>query len=611
MRLALLAGITTVVAASGLVVDGNGAEAATMEVAAERAFDPAGVAGALTVIVRAAPGDGPAAAAVIRGGGGVVLAEYASIDTVSARVSSTLAAELVSRYGLAVSADAPIQSLGQEGPDASADDGLSMSMVTQIVGAQSMWEAGYTGRGVDVAVIDTGVTRVAGLAGAGKVVDGPDLSFDSQNPALEFLDAFGHGTQMAGIVAGSDVGPGAPARRCSTCTAQSLYSDTTKFVGIAPEARIINVKVGAADGSADVSQILAAIDWVISHRQTDGLNMKVLSLSFGTDSLQTAVLDPLSYAAEVAWRNGIVVVSAAGNDGAKQGGNLASPAYNPRILAVGAVDTRLTLATKDDVVADFSQRGDGGRGVDLVAPGAHMLGLRVPGSFIDMTVSTGKVGSRYQRGSGTSQATAVTSGLVALILQKFPAATPDQVKSILASSARSLKDNAVRKAGDIAADAIYAGDGETDLGGVALLEQLPVVQQPASFATGLGTLEASRGAGHVVSNGVALVGEQDIFGRPWQASVWAAGEGAGSNWSGDIWNGSRWTGSRWTSNDWAGFVWTSGRWEGMTWDGSRWTGSRWTGSRWTGSSWTDSRWTTNGSTDQGWTGSRWSVGDWS
>ena len=327
------------------------------------------------------------------------------------------------------------------------------------------------------------------------------------------------------------------------------------------------------------------------------LDIRVLNLSFGTDSDQSSVLDPLSYAAEVAWRNGIVVVSAAGNAGATQTGNLASPAYNPTILAVGATDSLLTLGNEDDVVADFSQHGDT-RGVDLVAPGAHVLGLRVLGSYIDTTVSTGKVGMRFQRGSGTSQATAVTSGLAALILQKFPEATPAQVKALLIANAVALNNNA---------------DHEADVSAVALLDQLPQVEDGTPHATGLGTLEASRGGRHVISGGVALVGERDIFGEQWDASVWAVGALTGTNWSGDVWNGSFWTGSGSgsTSTDWAGLPWTVDQGEGMTWDGSRWTGSRWTGSRWTGSRWTGSRWTGSRWTDQDWTGSAWSVGNWS
>jgi serine protease AprX len=191
---------------------------------------------------------------------------------------------------------------------------------------------------------------VQGLTGPGKVVNGADLSFEGQLDGFRYLDTFGHGTHMAGIIAGRDdaVVPGREG------------NDNTNFMGIAPDAQILNVKVASSNGATDVSQVLAAIDWVVQHRNDNGMNVRVLNLSFGTDSTQSYVLDPLSYAAEVAWRKGIVVVAAAGNS---QFGNnqLNNPAYNPHLLAVGANDTKGTFDTADDVVPDWSERGDGVR----------------------------------------------------------------------------------------------------------------------------------------------------------------------------------------------------------------------------------------------------------
>ena len=186
--------------------------------------------------------------------------------------------------------------------------------------------AGYTGAGVDVAVIDTGVAPVPGLDTPGKVVTGPDLSFDAPGAATPGLDAFGHGTFMAGLIAGRDAGATASAAGCTTCLNSSGYSDTTKYVGIAPDARIVNVKVGAADGAADVTQVIAAIDWVTQHAHDPGMNIRVINLSYGTDSTQAYTIDPLAQAAEQAWKHGIVVVAAAGNDGKTSTRTLADPA---------------------------------------------------------------------------------------------------------------------------------------------------------------------------------------------------------------------------------------------------------------------------------------------
>jgi serine protease AprX len=153
-------------------------------------------------------------------------------------------------------------------------DPYSMANVTLGTGAQAWWNAGYTGKGVDVALIDSGVTPVAGLDAPGKLVNGPDLSLDSQSPSLRYLDAYGHGTFMAGLIAGKD-----------------------SYRGMAPDARLVSVKVGAADGAVDVSQVIAAIDWVVQHAHDPGLNIRVINLSYGTNSLQDPSTDPLELAA--------------------------------------------------------------------------------------------------------------------------------------------------------------------------------------------------------------------------------------------------------------------------------------------------------------------------
>src|SRR5207247_1109334 len=112
---------------------------------------------------------------------------------------------------------------------------------------------------------------------------------------------------------------------------KSYPNDTTDFLGVAPDARIVSVKVADSHGNTDVSQVIAAIDWVVQHAHDPGLNIRVLNLSFGTDSTQSYVLDPLAFAAEVAWNRGIAVVAAVGNAGISASG-LADPAYDPYLI---------------------------------------------------------------------------------------------------------------------------------------------------------------------------------------------------------------------------------------------------------------------------------------
>ena len=431
-------------------------------------------------------------------------------------------------------------------------------------------------------------------------------------------DAFGHGTHLAGIIAGSDVAPGASSRGCSTCTGSSAYTDTTKFVGIAPGATIVNVKVGAYDGSVDITQIIAGIDWVVQHRNDPGMNIRVLNLSFGTDSVQSAQVDPLVYAVEQAWNAGIVVVAAGGNDGDKPG-PLADPAVSPAVIAVGATDPHGTLKTSDDTVADFAQHGTRARPVDVAAPGVSVLSLAVPGGFVDQNATTGKVGTRYQRASGTSQSTAVVSGLVALLLGKFPNSSPDAIKTLLTSTGVSIFDNGGK-------DASYLGAGLASVQslasmlGILVNGLLRLVLPPHTDGVGTGSLEAARGTYHVFIDGAVLAGEADIFGQPWNPQTMAQLTRARSTWTGSVWNGSTWAGDHWeglvwahqewTGNDWTGARWSGARWTDGVWDGARWSGARWSGARWSGARWTDAGWDGARWSGARWSGARWSDAGW-
>src|SRR4051812_6707770 len=220
------------------------------------------------------------------------------------------------------------------GPFTPSTDMGSLYNVTKLINAQASWLSGYTGQGIDVALIDSGVSPVPALT-SGNVVNGPDLSFDSQNPALTNLDGYGHGTHMAGIIVGRD-----------TAGTGKSYTAPGQFTGVAPDARLVSVKVGAADGSVDVSQVIAAVNWVTEHAHDPGFNIRVISLSYGTDSVQPSASDPLAFAVEQAWKKGIVVVVAGGNDGTALT-TLANPAYDPYVIAVGADDPQNTFSYLD------------------------------------------------------------------------------------------------------------------------------------------------------------------------------------------------------------------------------------------------------------------------
>jgi subtilase family protein len=441
------------------------------------------------------------------------------------------------------------------------DAGDLLNVADQI-GAFSYWGSGYVGQNVDVALLDSGVLPVAGLTTPNKLVIGPDFSAESQYDNLRDLDTFGHGTHMAGIIAGLDNG----------LTPATFATAQNRFVGVAPGARIVSVKLADAKGRTDVSQVIAGIDWVIRHAHDPGMNIRVLNLSFGQNPAKDYRIDPLAHAAEVAWDSGVVVVVSAGN-GDTPGNGLSSPAYDPSLLAVGSVDTKGTSSRRDDTVPGFSRKGSstkGKRGPDLVAPGVSLVSLRAPGSLVDDTFgSTGRVGTRFFRGTGTSQSAAVVSGAAALMLSERPSLSPDQVRGLLRQSAYQLPG-----ASDDA-----QGEGGLDLTVARRLAAKKKVSAPkapplTSFDQLAGTLPT---------------GQDTAAGGDWLDYP-----GSGASWNGTKWRGATWAGATWAGATWAGSEWDGATWAGATWAGATWAGATWAGATWAGATWAGATWSSDG-----------------
>ena len=493
----------------------------------------------ISVIVRMVGGS--SATEPIEEAGGHVTGRLEIINGYKAEVPASEVGSIRRARGVhSVTENAKVKLLGFAPEYDAGNDMGSLYNLTRAIQAPEMWKKGFTGKGIGVALIDSGVLPVEGLDAAGKVVNGPDLSFESQYDNLRYLDSYGHGTHMAGIIGGRD-------------TSVPRFNEDTKdgFVGVAPDARIVSIKVADAEGATDVSQVIAAIDWVVQHRNDDGMNIKVLNLSFGTDGVQSYVLDPLSYAAEVAWHKGITVVVAGGNSGYGSK-KLNNPAYNPFVIAVGAVKANGTPDTKDDTVPEWSSSGDGARNPDVVAPGQSVSSLRAPGSLIDTTNPQAVLHDRMFKGSGTSQSAAAVSGAAALLLQQRPNMTPDQVKRILIKTASPLPN----------ADPVAQGAGIINLKSALTPSfssyTLLASAQPYLRSTGLGSLDEARSTARMADEGIELRGEIDIMGTPWDATTWAKNALGEATWNGGLWNGTEWSGDGWTGISWTGRTW-SGR----------------------------------------------------
>jgi serine protease AprX len=498
------------------------------------------------------------AAAGIARLGGTVTGELAIIDGLVAdvppdrldRVAALAGVESVTPNGRITLA------AGSWSPDAVPP---IAALTTEVLDLDSLWRRGITGDGVGVALIDSGVTPVGGLDGTGTVVHGPDLSFDAPFDGVRHLDVYGHGTHLAGIIAGNDPGVGS---RPSQRDARSA------FVGVAPGARIVSVKVADGMGAADVSQVIAGIQWVVEHKDDPEAGIGVLVLAFGTDGTQDYRLDPLAHAVEQAWHAGIVVVVAAGNDGV--GEALRNPATDPVVIAVGATDPAGTARVRDDRVLAFSNCGTDGRAVDLVAPGRSVSSLRVPGSYIDTMYPAAADGERFFRGTGTSQATAVVAGVAALVLDARPDLSPDEVKALLTTTADRVRGTT----------GACAGVGTVDAKGAVSSRVPRRSSQTWETSDGSGSLEGARGTHHVYRDGEPVVGEIDVTGGTWSGGTWSGGTWSGGTWSGGTWSGGTWSGGTWSGGTWSGGTWSGGTWSGGTWSGGTWSGGTWSVSSW-------------------------------
>ena len=430
-------------------------------------------------------------------------------------------------------------------------DPVPMRIVTEKSSGE-LYKKGHRGQGIDVALIDSGVTPVVGLDQSGKLLYGPDLSNEGGFPNLANLDTFGHGTHLAGIIAGDD-------------------GDQVR--GVAPDSRIVSLKVAGATGETHIAQVIAAIDWVVEHKNDNGLNIRVLNLSLGMPGIPTSADDPLSAAVERAWDAGIVVVAAVGNRGNGAGG-VDSPAVSPYVIAVGAHESYDSSGAQD-WIAPWSSGGTTNRHADVVAPGRSIMSFRVPGSFLDEKFPTARVDDKYFLGSGTSQSAAVVSGFTAALLSRDPSLTPDQVKYLFMAEAKDLKDTPtlVDGSGKILPKEVARSLDDATMA--------PTQTWPRALANSSSGISAPSGAS-------------------WSGGSWSGASWSGGSWSGASWSGLSWSGASWSGASWSGASWSSASWSGASWSGASWSGASWSGASWSGASWSGATWNTTSFSGLSW-----------
>jgi serine protease AprX len=359
---------------------------------------------------------------------GVSIVKRLQMGAVLAGTSTQIAALADDTNVAALSEDAVVRS--------------TMAVVTEATGANQLWAGasgdfgGLTGSGVVVGIIDSGVSLHPDVAKRLK------LSVDFTGDTSGNADGYGHGTHIAGIIAGSGGG--------------SHTEAGNAYVGMAPGTELVSLRVLGADGTGYVSDVIAALEWSIKNK--DRYKLRVLNVSLGREPTTDPSDDPLAQAVERAVQAGLVVVASAGNagttvDGQPVVGAVVSPGDTPGALTVGALNTMGTVDRSDDTIASYSSRGPVGDQAhpeswqikpDLVAPGNAIVAAGATDSYLWQNYPERRVagtnGGTYLNLSGSSMAAAVVSGAVAQLLQANPGLTPAQVKFALQYTAEPLAD---------------------------------------------------------------------------------------------------------------------------------------------------------------------------
>jgi serine protease AprX len=499
------------------------------------------------VIVTATGLLSPAAAVI--GAGGALLTQFHLIDGVEAVIPAAIEPVLAALPGITVTPDVSVSV--QDTPESTGPHTPSDVFLGQ-TGATRLAAAGDTGAGVTVAVLDTGIDNLPDFSG--RLIGGVDLT-GGNNP---FQDSYGHGTFVAGLIAGNGA------------------SSAGQYSGEAPGASLVSIKVAGANGTTDLAGLILGLQWAVDHRGSYGI--KVLNMSLGFQSATSTVINPLDQAVQAVWGSGIAVVVSAGNSGPFNG-TVLSPGDDPLVITVGALDDMAASSITGDEMCDFSSAGptpaDGFVKPDLVTSGRSVVSLAAPGSTIYDEFPSARVGSANFAGSGTSFSSAITSGAAALVLASNPGTTPNQLKARLLGTANPGPVGNPFVDGHGALNAYAAATaGPMNLSQLApLLPTLPSI-----------TVQLSpTGPANTWNPGL------------WSGKSWVPGPSddwtwAGLAWNGGDWNGWTWTGRAWNVGDWAGSAWNSANWTGRAWNGSGWAGSAFTGRAWNGLAWNSSAW---------------------
>jgi serine protease AprX len=397
----------------------------------------------------------------------------------------------------------------------------------QSIRADKAWAMGDTGKGVGVAVIDTGI--------AGNLPDFQVSRSDSTsrvvasavvNPGASSAgDSLGHGTHIAGLIAGNS---------WNRPAGDPLAG---KYIGVAPDANLIDVKAADDNGDATVLDVIDGLQFATDFQSN--YNIRVVNLSLKSSSSESYRTDPLDAAVEAAWNSGIVVVAAAGNQGSDSDAVSYAPANDPYAITVGAVDDQGNKGTGNDLMTSWSSRGttqDGFVKPDILAPGSHIASTIAPGSPYTQLCPSCIVDGSYFKVGGTSMAAAIVSGEVADAVQANPGWTPNQIKAQIVNRSRPVKNWSAQLV-DGAGTVQNNGDADV-LGGEGSLDK--VLNTP---------LTSTANSGLVPNNLIdPATGQIDYSRASWSRASWSqAVDPLRASWSRASWSRASWSRASWSA----------------------------------------------------------------
>jgi serine protease AprX len=442
------------------------------------------------IVQKAGPGTG--LEELVTDMGGVVTNDLHIINAFSAALPAKEVLKLARASNVRwVSLDAPVE---KSGLLEQLDLSKLKNTYIKTIGADKVWSS-YQGAGIGVAVVDSGINPQADFytnMGTSRLTTSVVYN-TGYNKTI--YDAYGHGSHIAGIIGGNGRQSGGA------------------YVGVAPMANLINVKISDDNGYSTTSNVVAGLQWIYDNRLL--YNIRVVNISLNSSEAESYNTSPLCAAAEILWFNGVVVVSSAGNKGSA---GLYPPANDPFIITVGATDDRGTADSSDDKVANFSAYGTTADNIskpDLVAPGKNIistmgntgmgLALQHPANIVQ-----GVTG--YFMMSGTSVAAPQVSGAAALILQANSKLTPDQVKYRLTSTAHQVDS--------------------TSKDGAGTLDVYAAVKSTSTAKANVGLIPSQ----------LLATGSNPIT-------------SSSANWSSANWSSANWSSANWSSANWSSTYW--------------------------------------------------------